>query len=107
MKKKTKLVWNVLFHDFNRDRIELYNVFEHFGFYKDLKKANKKNSDDEKFFEETMNLLSYYFWAKCEYEVIVSGLFDGNDCEKIDIYSQIEANRTAFKEYLLAHRKDI
>ena len=35
--KKNKLIWNVLLHDFNKDTIEDYNVFDHAGFRKDLK----------------------------------------------------------------------
>ena len=105
--KKNKLIWNVLLHDFNSDKIEDYNVFEHLGFHKDIKKANKKFSDDEDFFKEVLSTLRYYFWAKCEYEVLVSGLFSGNKSVKIDAFGQIVANEAAFKEYLLSHRKDI
>lgn len=105
--KKNKLIWNVLLHDFNVDKIEDYNVFDHMGFRKDLKKVNKQCPDDEDFFNKVLPMLRYYFWAKCEYEVLVSGLFDGNKSAKIDAFGQIVANEAAFKEYLLSHRKDI
>ena len=105
--KKNKLIWNVLLHDFNKDTIEDFNVFDHIGFREDLKKVNKEFPENDKFFKEVLSLLRYYFWAKCEYEVLVSGLFDGNQRVKIDAFGQIAANEAAFKEYLLNHRKDI
>ena len=105
--KKQKLVWNVLFHDFNRNEIEDYNIFEHPGFYKDLQKFNKEVAGNDEFFKKVLSALRYYFWAKCEYEILVSGLFDDKQSVKIDIYGQIVGNEIAFKEYLISHRKDI
>lgn len=44
----------------------------------------------------------YYFWAKCEYEVIVSAWppRDGSD-KKIDVYSQLKANWEQFKNIVI------
>ena len=39
----------------------------------------------------------YYFWSKCEYEVIVTGWPDTKTERKIDIYQQIAANWEIFK----------
>lgn len=48
----------------------------------------------------------YYFWTKCEYEVIVSGWpqRDGSD-RKIDIYTQLKENWDIFKELVFRELK--
>ena len=49
--------------------------------------------------ERLKRLCMYYFWSKCEYEVIVSSWPSREGSErKIDIYSQLEANWPVFKE---------
>jgi hypothetical protein len=51
-------------------------------------------------------LCLYYFWAKCEYEVIVSGWppRDGSE-RKIDIYTQLKENWDIFKELVFKELK--
>ena len=48
----------------------------------------------------------YYFWAKCEYEVIVSAWppKDGSE-RKIDIYTQLKENWDIFKELVFRELK--
>lgn len=43
----------------------------------------------------------YYFWGKCEYEVVISGWPNENIQKKIDVYEQLEANWDIFKELAL------
>lgn len=72
------LCWNVYREDFNSHDINLYNIFNHYGFYRDCVAARKKYKDDkEKFGEEVRNALLYFFWAKCEHEVVITSLIDG------------------------------
>lgn len=92
------LVWNVYREDFNAREIEVYNVFEHWGFLQDLAKGLKKIDREEKKTRKTlcidtlsarakeefeMNIIAltieticktcmYYFWSKCEHEVVVT-----------------------------------
>lgn len=40
----------------------------------------------------------YYFWAKCEWEVVVSGWPNEKVSRKIDIYEQLLANWDIFKK---------
>lgn len=48
----------------------------------------------------------YYFWAKCEYEVIVSAWPPrGGSDRKIDIYTQIKENWDIFKELVFRELK--
>lgn len=43
----------------------------------------------------------YYFWGKCEYEVVISGWPNENIQKKTDVYEQLEANWCIFKELAL------
>lgn len=43
----------------------------------------------------------YYFWGKCEYEVVISGWPNENIQKKTDVYEQLEANWGIFKELAL------
>ena len=66
------LIWNVYVGDFNTGKIKLYNIFNHYSFYNDCVKAKKKFKDDkEGFAEEVRRDLHYYFWSKCEWEIIL------------------------------------
>ena len=38
-----ELVWNVIYHNINGQRIETFNVFKHGGFIADIEKAAKIN----------------------------------------------------------------
>lgn len=69
----TMLCWNVYCSDYNAKEIKLYNVFNHGGFYNDCVKAKKKFKEDKDgFAEEIRHSLMYYFWSKCEWEIILS-----------------------------------
>lgn len=40
----------------------------------------------------------YYFWAKCEYEVVIQGWPNKDTDKKIDVYDQLDANWAIFSE---------
>jgi dsRNA-specific ribonuclease len=63
----------------------------------DEKKRIKKYTPDELIEIELRRKCQYYFWAKCEYEVIVTGWPDTKTERKIDIYDQLDANWETFK----------
>jgi len=68
-----KLVWNVIHQSINRDSIEPWNVFNHGGFMEDITKAFKKYKDNkEEFLAKVRSSLMYYYWSKCEWEVILT-----------------------------------
>ena len=69
--------------------VEPYNIFDHYRFRKDFVKNVKKyvkirprlrtpdeiqreQERKEAFLEEVRRDLMYYFWSKCEYEVIIT-----------------------------------
>ncbi|MBR6891898.1 MAG: hypothetical protein IKN15_01395 [Bacteroidaceae bacterium] len=64
----------------------------------DEKKRIKKYTPDELIEIELRRKCQYYFWAKCEYEVIVTGWPDTKTERKIDIYDQLDANWETFKK---------
>ena len=113
------LEWNVFIGDFNSGEIQTYNVFRHSRFVGDiseeyvaLKKEYKEKPEDELkavFAETVKHNLMYYFWSKCEWEVIVS---HWPPCErfkdkKIDVRDQIELNWDKFFEYVWQNRQKL
>lgn len=67
-----KLKWNVYRHDINKREIVEFNIFDHWRFEKDVKKYLRKCKTKEEFAEKIKSHLMYYFWSKCEYEVVIS-----------------------------------
>lgn len=67
-----KLEWFVYRHDFNSKKIIKYNIFDHWRFEEEVKKDLKKCKTKEEFIEKLKSNLMYYFWSKCEYEVVIS-----------------------------------
>ena len=104
--------WNVYYSDFNSGKIEVRNVFNHGSFLIDLGKDARKYKDDkEKFLERLRSHLMYYYWCKCEWEVVVSH-WPPSDNErfksvKIDVYDQVMLNWPIFSEYVWEHRKEL
>lgn len=95
--------WFVYVDDFNMKRIVEYNIFEHHSFAGDVGKAYKKHRTDfEAFNEAVRKSLAYYFWSKCEWEVIV-GAWVARDRvpeRKVDVYEQVMLNWDVFIEYV-------
>ena len=112
--------WNVYIGDFNRGTIETYNVFRHYYFVKgladrlsELEKMNTLSEEKKKelFVEAAKHEIMYYFWAKCEWEVIISHWppcdNDRFKSRKIDVYDQITQNLDKFVDYVWANRKEL
>lgn len=98
------LTWNVFMEEFNSRKIIVHNVFDHIGVMDELKKNFKKNKGDRKAFEEELrSSLKYHYWAKCEWEVIITSLFDSkkvNTDRKVDVFEQINLNWDRFTDYV-------
>ena len=72
------LCWNAYCGDFNSGEIRTVNIFDHYGFFHDCVKAAKKFKDDKDGFADSVRgSLMYYFWAKCEWEIILGHWPDG------------------------------
>ena len=148
-----ELQYNIYNEDINHNEIKPYNIFNHGGFHesllkikKEFKKAYKKfwvehdkcNSafeftkwetqyKKEVFEPAVLHALRYYFWAKCEYEIILTDwpthiskeefdrirstnedpkyrfTIDPEYGEKVDIYDQVMLNKDIFIDYLWAN----
>ena len=84
MPKTKNLVWNIYRYDFNSRKIEKYNVFNHSGFDKDVKKIPR--DDKAEFAEKLRREAQYYFWSKCEMEVVITSwppYIDENEYKRI------------------------
>ena len=51
----------------------------------------------------------YYFWSKCEYEIIVTcnPEWDRFKKEKIDVYDQLQLNWNKFVDYIWENKNEI
>lgn len=96
--------------DFNRDEMEVYDVMPYLvGCWKTEKKKKHKTwnysfehpcVDDDTLMPQTfdefkkfiLNNALYQFWARCEYEIIVTGWPQQKKEKKIDVYDQIKMN---------------
>lgn len=124
-----KLCWNVFLE--RQNKIIVYNIFEHSAFYRSLVELRKHLVEIKDLEEALDHNLMYYFWSKCEYEIVISSWpsfvsskeidrlvqardehikkyndFIGTDVDvkggvKIDVYTQIRMNWVAFTDYLI------
>lgn len=97
------LIWNVYVGDFNGKCIEKYNIFDLPSFKKDVVKAYQEYSNNfSEFSDKVKRALMYYFWSKCEWEVILTGWPPDPNYhdEKIDVYDQVCLNWDTFIVYV-------
>ena len=102
--------WNVYTYNCNARRVEPYNIFNHYSFIKDCQKALKEFKDDKgQFIESIRRSLMYYYWSKCEWEIVISDFPPHQDFsgKKVDVYDQIRMNWDSFVEYLWIHRDEL
>ncbi len=103
MSKFDKLEWYVYCEDLNGNSIKKFNIFNHYGVMEDLKKLDKKIKDYDEFCKKFNTTLMYYYWSKCEWEVIISdwppSKRDPKEI-KVDVYDQIMLNKDIFFKYV-------
>ena len=98
-----ELEWNVFVENINRRQIEIYNIFNHSSFKKDCDEAWREYKNSfQKFAENVKRSLMYYFWSKCEWEIILSDFpqSDRFKKKKVDAYEQVMLNWDKFINYL-------
>ncbi len=68
----------------------------------DLQKHYKKQKTKEAFAEALRRSLMYYFWSKCEWEVLISPWCGSkkNEAIKVDVYWQVMNNWDHFLDYV-------
>ena len=103
-------VWNVYVEQFNNRKVDIMNIFNHGlfmkeceGLYKVYSKNRENNLVPTEFYERLRKSLAYYFWSKCEYEVMISSISDTAREKteiKVDAYAQVINNYDIFVAYL-------
>lgn len=94
--------WNVFYYNINKRKIEIFNIFDHYSFDKEIKEFLLTITDKEEFSNKAKLSLLYYFWAKAEWEVIIAPWVGGDrekDAIKIDVYTQVMNNWDIFIDY--------
>lgn len=69
---KPALEWNVFHENWNAKKIEKFNVFSHGTFKKEVLEALEKSKSKEELSKTVQSAAMYYFWAKCEYEIMLT-----------------------------------
>ena len=112
------LEWNVYVGDFNSREIQVHNIFDHWSLCGDLgaelrrldrKKELTEEEKKESFKAALHRDLKYYYWSKCEWEVVIQHWPPSERFRalKIDVYDQVMLNWDKFFEYTWEHRKEL
>lgn len=97
-----KLKWYVLNYDFNKQKIEYYNIFNHAYLIESLQKILNNYTNFNDYIEQLDKLLRYCFWGKRECEISVGDAFETDliKFKKIDIYFQLKPNIKLLGTYI-------
>ena len=98
--------WYVYCHDSNAQKIIKWNVFNHGSFKNEVDNILQEKLNKEDFSEKLKREVMYYFWSKCEYEIILSPWTGRADDIKIDVYDQIMMNFDRFVDYCWSFRSE-
>ena len=103
--KQVDFEWYVLNENRNTHKIVPYNIFNNIRVNErtnELCARYKKELTFEMFVEELRKIIQYQEWSRCEYEIMVNGLFNDDDkWQKIDCYSQTLPNIKIIAKYVL------
>lgn len=97
--------WKVFYHDMNQRIITTYNVFDHYSFRTEVLLWLKKSRTKEEFGEKLRSTLLYYFWAKAEWEVLITPFGGTAKTIKVDVFTQVMNNWEIFLDYVWSNRK--
>jgi len=101
--------WNVYVHNVNRNKIEVYNIFEHGSFTKYLKKFCEECKSKDMLAEKIKSELRYYFWSKSQWETVISPWVRNSEpCDiKINVFDQVMMNFNIFVDYVWKNREEL
>ena len=95
------LKWNVYKRNFRTNKIETFNIFDHYKFSESIEKLLKNCKGKNEFKGLLEKELIYYFLCRFEYEIVISSFpYKENNEIKVDIYSQIMNNYNLFVDYI-------
>lgn len=91
----------------HNNKIEPWNVFDHYRFLEEIKQKLQTISDKDEFSYAIRTAAQYYFWSKVEYEILLYSMFSHERPFKIDIYQQLRLNWPSFIDYIWNHKDTI
>ena len=106
-KRKNIIPYNVINFDFNNKKMESYDIMPYLVqcYYDKKKKRKELPITFEEFKEFVKSNSQYMYWARCEYEIIISDWPCKQTWEKIDIHYQIMLNIDIVTKILMENVK--
>lgn len=101
-KKKVNLEFNAIVYDSNSKCLKYTNVLG-----EDLKTDIIKGIRNGEIYnkwtlrDKVILYLKYHYWAKSEYEVLVTGLSSKDEPQKIDVWFQLQPNIEHIIDYII------
>ena len=94
--------WYVYYNNWNSRKIEPYNVFWHASFMREVRGLFREPLAKEVFADQLRKITMYYFWSKCEWEVVIIpwSAHTEETKIKIDVYDQLKLNWDKFVDYV-------
>lgn len=91
--KKNLIPFYVIVENVNTQHFEKYDVMPYLvECYKEAKKRKTKFTTYTECREFIDRVSKYQYWARCEYEVILTGWPNQDTHEKVDVYWQVMNN---------------
>lgn len=103
-KKKRKLHWYVIMADFNHKDVVSVDIFNHSYFAKDVNHLLDSDISKQEFSNKLRSYVNYYFWSKCEYEIIVDSFPQTSINKKLDVAYQLKINWDNFLNYVWGNK---
>lgn len=98
-----KLEWYVLNYNWNKKKVENFNIFRSYCFTEGVRDLLNNYTTFDEFVKELEKELMYAFWSKREYEISVGDAFetDLDRYEKLDVYYQVRPNVRVLAKYIV------
>lgn len=94
--------WYVLNYNFNKKKVETFNIFRSVRFTKGVQELLDNFITFDDFVEKLKNEVKYSFWSKREYEISVGDAFcREEELEKLDISMQVLPNIKILAKYII------
>lgn len=93
--------FNVIYLDYNARKMKEYDIIPHLKNCYNTKKKNERPKTFDEFKSFIIAESRYQWWARCEYEIIISSWPTGMCEEKWDIHDQVMMNIDLITELLM------
>ena len=94
------MIWNVYYRDINSQEIKVFNIFNHSSFCGAVIRLKKKKLPKEEFAKRLERETLYYFWSKCEFEIVLTSFPPYIDKKELDrLNSEYENFNTMYGHY--------